>query len=107
VRPDDASADSRALEAYIAARNGERVAALAMVKRLQLDRTAAHFLLYELAKVYAALNDPGQAVEYLRQAVDERSAQVVFMAIDPELAPLREDARFQPLAQRVGIARGR
>jgi len=107
VRPDDVSVHSRALAAFIAARSGDRSGAIEAITGLEQDTAAAHVLSYELAKVYAALNDPEQALARLRRAVDERAAQVVFMAIDPELASLRGDARFQAQAARVGVAERR
>jgi serine/threonine-protein kinase len=97
------TSEALALDAYIAAARGDRTTALAIVKRLEALPASQHLLPYHLAKVYAALNESGQAFAHLQSAADEHSAQIVFMNIDPELAPLRSDRRFVALAERVGL----
>jgi tetratricopeptide (TPR) repeat protein len=97
------TSEALALDAYIAAVRGDRTMALTIVKRLEAQPASQHVLPYSLAKVYAALNESGQAFAHLQSAADEHSAQIVFMNIDPELAALRSDPRFVTLAQRVGL----
>lgn len=101
------TSEARALDAYIAAVRGDRKAALAIVKRLEADTASQHVLPYYVAKVFAALNESVEALAHLQRAADEHSAQIVFMNIDPELAPLRSDSRFVALAKRVGVIGGR
>ncbi len=56
---------------------------------------------YAVALVYAGLGENDQAFRWLQKAVEERSTPMVFFRSDPELAGVRSDARFAPLAQLV------
>jgi hypothetical protein len=42
----------------------------------------------------------------LEQAVDERSAEVLYLGVDPDFDPLRRHARFQSLLARIGVGGG-
>ena len=92
-----------AVAAYLAARRGDRATAVATLKRLESETASQYVPVYHLAKVAAALGDVNQAFRYLERAADEQNAQLVFVNVDPELAVLRPDPRFKPLAQRVGV----
>ena len=52
---------------------------------------------YEMAKLYLALGDRAEALAWLRRAYDQRSHSLVFLAIDPQLEPLRTDREFRDL----------
>ena len=103
IRQEDATSESLALGAYIAAVRGDRKTAIGMVRRLEADPAAQHVMAYYVAKVYAALKDPDQAFTYLDRAADEQAAQIVFVGVDPEFATLRKDPRLPPLMKRVGV----
>jgi tetratricopeptide (TPR) repeat protein len=61
---------------------------------------------YEVAKVHLALGDRAAALRWLERAVDERSHSRAFLRVDPQLRPLRGDARFeQVVARAFGTAR--
>ena len=107
IREADVTSESLALDAYIAAIRGDRKTALGIVQRLEADPAAQHVMPYYVAKVYAALKEPDQAFAYLERAADEQAAQIVFMGVDPEFAPLRGDPRLAALAKRVGVVRRR
>lgn len=57
---------------------------------------------YEVAKVHLALGDHATALRWLTRAVDERSHSLAFLRIDPQLAPLRGNPRFEALVARSG-----
>jgi hypothetical protein len=57
---------------------------------------------YYFALVHAGLGERAQALRYLERAYEERSTVLAYLLIDPRLAPLRDDARFLALAQRLG-----
>jgi serine/threonine-protein kinase len=61
---------------------------------------------YQIAAVHAALGDADRAIEWLTRAVGERSYWVIYLNVDPALAPLAADPRLAALRARAGI-RGR
>ena len=56
-----------------------------------------------LARIYSQLGDKEKAFASLEQAYAERDEEMTNLAIDPQLDPLRADARFKDLERRVGI----
>jgi hypothetical protein len=60
---------------------------------------------YYVAMVYAGLGDRDQAIEWLRRSVDDLSFIADWM---PDIMKnFSKDARFSPIANRLGIATGR
>jgi TolB-like protein/DNA-binding SARP family transcriptional activator/tetratricopeptide (TPR) repeat protein len=59
---------------------------------------------YEMAKLYLALGDRAEALAWLRRAYDQRSHSLVFLAIDPQLEPLRSDREFRDLLLKTGVS---
>jgi Flp pilus assembly protein TadD len=53
-----------------------------------------------------AFDDSGGALTHLEQAVDERSAEALYLGVDPDFDPLRRHSRFQSLLARIGFGRG-
>jgi DNA-binding winged helix-turn-helix (wHTH) protein/tetratricopeptide (TPR) repeat protein len=58
-------------------------------------------LAYMRATVHLALGERERALELLKRACDERDPWVVTLAVDPLLRPLRGDAAFEALVERV------
>jgi TolB-like protein/tRNA A-37 threonylcarbamoyl transferase component Bud32/lipoprotein NlpI len=58
---------------------------------------------YDIAAVYAASGDPDAAFPRLSRALEEREHELVFLAVDPVMDPLRTDPRFASIAARVGL----
>jgi TolB-like protein/Tfp pilus assembly protein PilF len=59
---------------------------------------------YGLALLYAGLGDKDLAFQWLERAHDERSAfNLMTLAVEPRLDPLREDRRFQDLLRRMNF----
>jgi hypothetical protein len=55
--------------------------------------------------VHAALGQKGQAFAYLDKAYEMRADCIAFLKVEPRADPLRSDARFQRLLQRVKLSR--
>ncbi len=53
--------------------------------------------------VYAGLGQSDQALSWLERACDEHSGHVVFLKVEAEWDPLRQDPRFADLMQRIGL----
>jgi serine/threonine protein kinase/Flp pilus assembly protein TadD len=58
---------------------------------------------YQLAAIYAALGEKEEAFAQLHKALIERSDRLIYLKIDPRLKPLRGDARFTHLLQKIGL----
>jgi tetratricopeptide (TPR) repeat protein len=84
---------------------GDTAGARALLGELE-DRAGRSYVpRYEIAKVELALGRRDRALDLLEQAYDERSHSVVFLGIDPQLAELHGNPRFERLIERVGAAR--
>jgi len=59
---------------------------------------------YTVAAIYAGLGEKDQAFKLLEKAYEARDIWLVNLKIDPVLAPLRSDQRFQNLLERIGLA---
>jgi TolB-like protein/DNA-binding winged helix-turn-helix (wHTH) protein len=57
-----------------------------------------------IADAYSALRDNNEAIAWLEKAYAQRSNGLTSLKVDPIYDPLRSDARFQDLLQRVGLA---
>jgi TolB-like protein/Flp pilus assembly protein TadD len=56
-----------------------------------------------IAHVHVALGDYDDAIRELERARDERSSSLHTIGIAPEFAPLRSDARFISLLEKIGL----
>jgi eukaryotic-like serine/threonine-protein kinase len=61
--------------------------------------------LYLVASIYTALGEKEQALATLTQAVALREEGIIWLKVDPQLDPLRNDARFTALLKSVGFAK--
>jgi TolB-like protein/Tfp pilus assembly protein PilF len=85
------------------ARRGLKAEARAVVPRLKqhVDKTGVGR--YEIALIYAGLEENDKAFEWLESAYQVRDKGLTYLKVDPCLDPLRADSRFASLMQRVGI----
>ncbi len=58
---------------------------------------------YEIAIVYAGLEEKDEGFKWLEKASNERSSWFVWLNVDPRLDPLRDDPRFQDLLRRMNF----
>ena len=58
---------------------------------------------YDLALLYAGLNDRDQALEWLEKAFTDRSGGLLQLKADIMFDPIRSDARFESLVRRLGL----
>ena len=82
--------------------SGNVVKAKDVLQNLQA-RTGQYIPPYAIGLVYAGLGEKDQAFHWLQKAVEERSTSMVFLRMDPELAALRDDARFTPLSRSLNF----
>jgi serine/threonine protein kinase/Tfp pilus assembly protein PilF len=60
-----------------------------------------HFSPYDMATIYAAWRETDIALQWLRQAVEQRSVDVVWIRVDPRLDNIRPDPRFQEIVKNM------
>src|SRR5262249_34714626 len=87
--------------AYAAA--GDRARAQQVLAELEERGRQSYVSSYHAALIYAGLGDTDKAFEQLERADDERAEFLVYLKMEPRLAPLRTDPRYQNLLRRVGL----
>src|SRR2546428_706265 len=82
---------------------GRRRAAQQIISELQQQSKRGYVSSYQVGLVYAGLGEDERAIGWLQKAADERSTLLVYLRMDPRLATLRSDRRFQALTRQVGL----
>jgi TolB-like protein/Tfp pilus assembly protein PilF len=84
---------------------GNKAKATAILASLTRQSQSQYMSSYSIRVVHAALGEKDEAFQYLERAFAERDGQITYLALDPELDPLRSDPRFQALIERLHIPR--
>jgi len=58
---------------------------------------------YHLAPVQAGLGDKDKAFELLEAAYEERDVDLIYLKVDPKLAALRSDPRYELMLKKIGL----
>lgn len=82
---------------------GQRTKALQLLDELQRRQKKGYVPAAAFLHAYLGLGDTEQAFVWLQKAYDEHSAILQFAKVHPFLDPLRSDARFQSLLNRIGL----
>jgi serine/threonine protein kinase/tetratricopeptide (TPR) repeat protein len=88
---------------HVCASSGARERAEQILDELAALSRSRYVASYLLATLYIGLGDHDRAFAYLEQAYEERYGFLVYLAVSPVFDPLRDDARFQTLIQKVGL----
>jgi hypothetical protein len=80
---------------------GERAKAARILQELQKLSRKRHIAPYSIAVVFAGLSDKEETVAWLEKAYSARDEMLPFLRVDPRLAVLRADHRFQDLVRRM------
>jgi tetratricopeptide (TPR) repeat protein len=89
--------------AYAVGRAGDTALALAMLDSLRARRAARYEPAYEIAKAALGAGRKEEALDWLERALADRAHSMVFLEVDPQLAPLRGEERFRELVRKVGL----
>jgi len=92
---------------YVRATAGQRDRAIEIVDELCRLRASRYISAFEIALIQAALDDVDTAFTWLDRACDERSGWLPYIAVEPRLASLRNDARYARVLERIGLAKQR
>lgn len=94
---------TQAALAHTLARTGQQREAREVLASL-LERAGRGYIsAYDVALVYAGLDEKDKALEWLGKAIAERSVFVVHLTWDSRLDMLRKDPRFAELIQRLQL----
>ena len=85
------------------AANGDLDKARTILDELHELSKQAYVTPFMVARIYAALGENKQALEWLETAYRERAAQMVFLKTDPRFDDLRCEPRFQELLRRMNF----
>jgi TolB-like protein/Flp pilus assembly protein TadD len=79
--------------------SGNRAEAERVLTELQFE--ASYVSPYDIAVIHAGLGDHASAIRALKEALDDRSAWMVFLPRDPRLDVLRGEESFREIAARL------
>ena len=88
----------------IYAASGRRADAEKMIDELKRPKWTIQMDGYEFAVIYAALGDKDTAFAYLDNEYARGSWWLNFAKVDPDLEPLRSDARFNELLRKLNLS---
>ena len=90
--------------AHIYAQLGQRARALELVADLTRREARGEVMpAFALIWAYTGLGDHDQAFARLEKAAEEKRDRMVWLKVDPLLAPLRNDPRFHDLVRRMNM----
>jgi len=89
--------------AHARAVTGARAEARALIDRIRTLETATYVPHYHLALAHTGLDDHQRAFELLGKALHDRDPMLTTVAVEPRFAPLRDDARYVELLQRLNM----
>jgi len=80
---------------------GERRKAARLLQELQKRSAKQHVAPCAFAVVFAGLGDKKQTLSWLEKAYTARDEMLPFLRVDPRLAFLHDDSRFQSIVRRM------
>jgi tetratricopeptide (TPR) repeat protein len=86
---------SRAKRAHVFAAVGKKDEARRILDELVSNNQIEQITPYEIAVIYALLDDKDKSFEYLKKARDAHAVGFSFVRVDPLLDNVRGDARFE------------
>jgi eukaryotic-like serine/threonine-protein kinase len=88
---------------FIYARAGKRQQAVELISQFK-EAAKSHYVdPYMVAAVYAGLDDKSQALDWLNKGFEQRSANMVYLKVEPFFENLRTEPRFGDLLRRMGL----
>src|SRR5581483_5213607 len=91
--------------AYAYVKLGRRQEAMTIAGSLETKARTRYVSPFDLATIYAALDDPDRVFYWLERACQIRPWRLVYLNVEPRLDPVRADVRFTAIAARMGLNR--
>ena len=82
---------------------GKKEEALAVLHKLNGISERQYVSPYEVAIIYAGLEEKELVFTWLERAYEDRSSWLTFLKVEPSFASIQSDARFIDLVKRVGL----
>lgn len=90
--------------AHLEAAAGNEVEARKILEELISARGSRVVSAWGIAAMHAALGDVDVAFEWLETAIKEKASGLILLRVHPRLDPIRNDPRYWPMVERVGLA---
>jgi len=88
---------------WVYAVSGKRSDALKIAKEVEELSSHSYVDFYQLATIYAGLREKDEAFRLLEKGYEERSAGMLYLAVDPFWDNIRSDPRYADLLRRMGL----
>jgi tetratricopeptide (TPR) repeat protein len=87
------------------ARSGQPAEARALIEELKIHRshTSAGSPAFFIAAIYAALDEPEEALEWLNTAVGDHEMEIPWLTTEPQFYGLHDQREFKELVRKVGF----
>ena len=89
--------------AHLEAAAGNEQEARRILGELVAARGSRVVSAWGIAAVHASLGDVDEAFRWLETAVTEKASGLILLRVHPRLDPIRNDPRYWPLVQRMGL----
>ena len=99
---DEAGTDTTVCLVYAYVKAGQKEQARAIFNNFLKSRSRKYISLYDLALMYAQLDQPDQAIDLLEKAYDEDEGHSLIL-VDPLLDPVRGNPRFEAILKRLKL----
>ncbi len=93
----------RLMLAHTLALTGDRTRALAIITQMIPRSDTDYIPAFHIADAYAGLGVNERAMEWLQEALHERSGWLCWLKVDPKLDALRSDRRFRALLDSLAL----
>jgi eukaryotic-like serine/threonine-protein kinase len=88
---------------YVLARAGKRTEAEGLLAELEAQRRRDYVSPVAFATLYLGLDDHERALDWTERALEERRGWLAYLRVNPLLDPLRGQARFEAMIQKLGL----
>ena len=89
--------------AHLEAASGHTTEARRILAELTAARANRVVSAWGIAALHASLGDADEAFRWLETAIEERAAGMILLRVHPRLDPIRNDSRYWPLVERMGL----
>ena len=90
--------------AHVLAVSGRKSEALAALAELRERGKRQYIPPYDIALIYVGLDQTDEAFAWLEKAYADRSTEMIYFKVEPLLAPLHSDPRYQNLLSRMRLS---